>query len=262
MFFKSSTTAFDIDFLGIEMKPCLLNIFRLAPLIFIAACGGHASIQSSEKSASHNQSISNLLVVIDESHLRRAFTFNKQTTPFSFENETEAAMSAEERVAARNARANEHMTAQKKAADLLAVPASALKDAFVSALANRKIQVEGQVVNTDRNKLGLAMLATQFQQKHVLFVNVNDFEKVQPTLNGSPMGPTRWSGRISWDMRLVDREKLQDFEGKPAWKAKTDFFLFGPAECRYDAFKACSERFVASVIKQMSKEGLLLESGS
>lgn len=252
------TSIFQTDS-SIDMKFLLRFLLSLLPVLLIAACGGHAVIKSSEKPPSYDKVLSDLLVVVDESHWQRAFLLNQRSSNFSFDKESDAALTAEERVAARNARVGDQLAAQKREAEALTAPAIALGNAFVSALSEKGVSAEMTVINTDRDRQSAIQTAARFRHKQVLLVNAEAFKTSQLTFHGVPYGLKTWTGHVNWNIRLIDREKTSELQGKPAWNAKTDFFLFGPAECARDAFRSCSERFVASVMKQMSQERLLPE---
>lgn len=239
------------------MKFSIANSLLAMSLLFMAGCGGHAVIKTSEKNANYDQTISNLLVLIDESHLQRAFLQNRRNTYGPVQFDANVANSAEARMAARNARVDDQLLAQKKLADSLNVPMIALKDSFISAFAMRGVGAEVEVVNIQRDRWAIAKIAKKYEQKQILILNTAAFQTSQATLYGKPYGPSHWTGRVSWDARLFDGDKAVNPEGKPVWNAKTDFFLFGPAECSGDAFKTCSDRFVATLVQQMLVEGLL-----
>lgn len=239
------------------MKFSIANFLLAIPLLFMSGCGGHAVIKSSEKNSNYDQKISNLLVVIDESHLERAFLQNRRDplSPVQFDANT--ANSAEARMAARNARVDDQLAAQKKFTDSLNTPMIALKESLMSAFAVHGVDADVQVVNIARDRLAVAKITRKFWQKQILILNTAAFQTSQAALYGKPYGPSQWTGRVSWNARLFDGGKAVNSEGKPVWSAKTDFFLFGPAECSRDAFKTCSDRFVATLLQQMLIEGLL-----
>jgi hypothetical protein len=239
------------------MKFSITNSFLAMSLLFMGGCGGHAVIKTSEKNANYDQTISNLVVVIDESHLQRAFLQNRRNTPGPIQFDANVPNSAEARMAARNARVDDQLLAQKKFDDSLNAPMIALKESFISAFAMRGVGAEVEVVNIVRDRLAVAKIARKNGPKQILILNTAAFQTSQATLYGKPYGPSHWTGRVSWDARLFDGDKAANPEGKPVWNAKTDFFLFGPAECSGDAFKTCSDRFVATVVQQMLVEGLL-----
>lgn len=232
----------------------------LLHFLFLSGCGGHAVIKSSEKNSNYDTKISNLLVVIDESHLGRAFLRNRKDVPFSAHIDADVESSAEERIAARNARVDDQVAEQKKLSDSLSVPMTALKESLVSAFSAQGVGVEVQVVNIIRDRLLIEKTSKKYAQQQILLLNTAAFQTSQATLYGKPYGPRHWTGRVSWNAKLLDGGKTANSEGKPVWGAKTDFFLFGPAQCSHDAFKACSDRFVATLIQQMRTEGLLAEN--
>lgn len=244
------------------MKFSIANLLLVIPLLFMGGCGGHAVIKSSEKKSDYDQTISSLLVVIEESHLQHAFLQNRNAfLPAPVQVDVDVPSSAEARVAASNARVEAQLAVQKRLADALSVPVIALKESLVSAFAVRGIGADVQIVNIDRDRLAVAKIARkEYGQKQILILNTSAFQTSQPTLYGKPYGLSQWTGRVSWEARLFDGGQAANSGGKPVWSAKTDFFLFSPAECSSDAFKTCSDRFVATLVQQMQVEGLLAGS--
>lgn len=238
----------------------ITNFLLMLPFLFMSGCGGHAVIKSSEKNSNYDMKIFSLLVVIDESHLQRAFLQNRKDIPFPAQIaqiDADVASAAEARIAARNARVDDQLVAQKKLADSLSAPVSALKESLVAAFSAQGVDAEVQVVNLARDRFAAEKIARKYAQKQILFLNTAAFQTSQATLYGKPYGPSQWTGRVSWDAKLIDGGKAPNSENKPVWNAKTDFFFFGPAECSHDAFKACSDRFVATLVQQMQTEGFL-----
>lgn len=239
------------------MNFSMTNLLLASLLLFMSGCGGHAVIKSSEKNSNYHQTVSSLLVVIDESHLRRAFLQNRNSFLAATQLDTNATSSADARMAARNARVDEQLAAQKKLEHALDAPVMALKGSLVFAFAVQGLGAEVQVVNIDRDRSAIAKIASKYGQKQILVLNTSAFQTNQAALYGRPYGPAHWTGRVSWDARLFDRGEAAHDGAKPVWSAKTDFFLFSPAECSSDAFKSCSDRFVAALLQQMRVEGLI-----
>lgn len=224
--------------------------------LLVSGCGGHAMIESSKKNVNYNKTISKLLIVIDESHLRLAFRQNEKDIPFSTQFNENSSSSAEERVAARNAKVGDQLAIQKKFEESVSAPTTALKEALTTSLFAYDVDAKAQIINIYRDKSAIAKIARSHDQEQILYLNTAAFETSQATLYGKAYGPIRWTGRVSWEARLMDRGK-EISNGKPVWSAKTDFFFFGPAQCSHDAFKSCSARFSATLIQQMLSEGLL-----
>lgn len=186
----------------------------------MGGCGGHAVIKSSEKSSNYHQIISDLLIVIDDSHLQRAFLLNRKDASFPVQLDVDATSSAEARIAARNARVDDQFAAQKKLNNSLNAPTAALKESLISAFSAQGVDAEVQVVNIDRDRLAVGTIAQKYAQKKILFLNTAAFQTSQATLYGRPYGLSHWTGRVSWDARLIVGDKAANPEGKPVWSKK------------------------------------------
>lgn len=222
-------------------------LFSAALAIGLFGCGGFASIKSTEKIAGYDKKVTSVLVLIDTSHLTKAFTGSETTLIPSQKNGEEANPRA---LFSRSEDRPQHLSNAIKG----------LNESFTAGLKAVNVDVVTEAVSVAIDASSIVKAVRKYQRKQILILSTDSFQTSQQTRYGVPISAPGWNGKVSWSLSLYDTDKVANPEGKAVWTAKTDFFSLGVPDCGMDAYKTCTNRFANAVIEQMRGEGLIAKN--
>lgn len=200
-------------------------------LVIVGLCAcSNPYIQKSEKKNGYEGNAANVLVVIDTSHLAKAF----MEVPGSYQ-------------------ANQRHQELSKAIN-----------AFSQSI-KIKLFAEGVVANVESldptaDKPAISRFISKYRARQLLILATNQFETSTTVRTGYAPSSTYngWTGKLSWVMSFFDLDKTASPEGKPVWKANSDLFNFGPWVCKGDDYVGCSDRLASVIVGQMKKDNLIV----
>jgi hypothetical protein len=206
--------------------------FVMSLAYILGACAGNTAIKESKTSAAFQKKLSTeTLIVVESSHLQKAYLSN-----LAYSGGTAQAA---------------HSAVQSST--------NAIGNALVGLLKKEKVNAAFVVVNVANEPDAVGRAVQQYLQKNqILVINADAFPTIQYLQFGQPVGSPRWDAKIIWALRLYERNVLSQGLGEPAWSAKTNAVIFNHNACRIDNFKTCADRFSDTVISQM-KHDLLLD---
>jgi hypothetical protein len=190
----------------------------------LAACAGQTTFKPSERSAAYTKAFSEeILVVFEVSHLKKAHQWD----------------------------------ADNSATPELA--GNAVLKNISTEFSKVGINVTGAVVDTSADPASIAkLIAMNKNKKQILLIAANSFQTIKTTqAYSNRVTSNTWSGRLTWNLRLFDVDKVANPDGKSVWSATTDLVQFGPKQCNSDQYQTCAERFVSALVLQLKSDGLI-----
>lgn len=190
----------------------------------LAACAGQTTFKPTEKSATYAKSLDQeILVAFEVSHLKKAHQWD----------------------------ADNSATPE--------VAANAVLKNISSEFSKVKVNVTGALLDTAADPASLAkLMAANKNKKQILLIAANSFQTIKTTqAYTSKVTSNTWSGKLTWNIKLFDIDKVANPEGKTVWSTTTDLVQFGPKQCNSDQYQVCAERFVSALVSQLKSDGLI-----